>query len=369
MEKSVVVEAASTSFPAYITITLLARAAMTPRSWVISNTAISRRSRSSSIRSRIWLGCDVECRCRLSAMSSFGSHASAIAIMTRCRRPPESWWDSTTTVLLVAAFRPAGEPRGRAPSQLVWKRSVQEHWFCNLSSNGHRRLSAVIGSWKIIRRHRRGRVPSRALRAARCHDPKAELHRQQCVRRSAAVSSPTDRRRLATSRFATRPTHSPALTESETPRRRARSKCAGGTRCRAQRSRGRGVCGGLRRRSRKTCVGHFAPLPAHSPDRISHPNRRQRTPGSDLSWYWASSRAIVPGHATTSILTPEQRKAALEKAALARKPERDQRSPQDRACHAKGPARRANGDDTVGKMKVLAVLEALQGRARSRPAV
>ena len=34
---------------------------------------------------------DVE-RSGSSAISSFGSQASAMAIMTRCRMPPENWW-------------------------------------------------------------------------------------------------------------------------------------------------------------------------------------------------------------------------------------------------------------------------------------
>ncbi len=87
------VGASSTIFPAYITSTRSERPAMTPMSWVMRTTAIFSFCRRSSMRSRIcaWM---VTSRAVVgsSAISNFGSHASAMAIMTRWRRPPESWW-------------------------------------------------------------------------------------------------------------------------------------------------------------------------------------------------------------------------------------------------------------------------------------
>ena len=66
---------------------------MTPMSWVISITAMRSRSRSPSIRSRIWAWI-VTSRAVVgsSAMSSLGSQASAMAIITRWRSPPDSSW-------------------------------------------------------------------------------------------------------------------------------------------------------------------------------------------------------------------------------------------------------------------------------------
>lgn len=64
-------------------------------------------------------------------------------------------------------------------------------------------------------------------------------------------------------------------------------------------------------------------------------------------------------------LTPEQRKAALEKAALARKARAELKD------HLKTGRvsltdllDQADGNDTVGKMKVLAVLESLPGTGK-----
>ena len=66
--------------------------ATTPRSCVISRIDIPSRSRSSIISSRIcaWIVTS-SAVVGSSAISSFGLQASAIAIITRWRMPPESW--------------------------------------------------------------------------------------------------------------------------------------------------------------------------------------------------------------------------------------------------------------------------------------
>ena len=65
------------------------------------------------------------------------------------------------------------------------------------------------------------------------------------------------------------------------------------------------------------------------------------------------------------VLTPEQRKAALEKAALARKARAEIKDHlKTGRTTLKELLGRAEGDDTVGKMKVLAVLEALPGTGK-----
>lgn len=64
-------------------------------------------------------------------------------------------------------------------------------------------------------------------------------------------------------------------------------------------------------------------------------------------------------------LTPEQRKAALEKAALARKARAELKDHlKTGRTSLKELLGRAESDDTVGKMKVLAVLEALPGTGK-----
>ena len=76
--------AISTTLPAYITITRSARPAMTPMSWVIRIIAMPRRARRSSRRDRIWAWM-VTSRAVVgsSAITNSGSHARAMAIMTR----------------------------------------------------------------------------------------------------------------------------------------------------------------------------------------------------------------------------------------------------------------------------------------------
>ena len=91
--KSSSVPEPSAIFPAYMTITRSARAAITPRSCVMRITAISKSRRRLSIRSRIWAWIVTSSAVvGSSAISSFGEFTSAIAIITRWRRPPESWY-------------------------------------------------------------------------------------------------------------------------------------------------------------------------------------------------------------------------------------------------------------------------------------
>ncbi len=75
-----------------MTITRSQTSAMTPRSWEMSSTAVFRVDRTFFISASTcaWM---VTSRAVVgsSAISSFGSQASAIAIITRCRMPPENW--------------------------------------------------------------------------------------------------------------------------------------------------------------------------------------------------------------------------------------------------------------------------------------
>ena len=79
--------------PAYITTTRSATSATTPRSWVMRISPIPDSAWSSSSSSMI-CACTVTSRAVVgsSAMSTSGSRASAMAIMIRCRIPPENSW-------------------------------------------------------------------------------------------------------------------------------------------------------------------------------------------------------------------------------------------------------------------------------------
>ncbi len=84
---------ASSAFrPAYMTSTRSATSATTPRLCVMSTIAVPSLSRMSRIRSRMpaWIVTS-SAVVGSSATRIFGSQASAIAIITRCRMPPESW--------------------------------------------------------------------------------------------------------------------------------------------------------------------------------------------------------------------------------------------------------------------------------------
>ena len=82
----------STIRPWVMTHTRCAILRTTPRSWVISSNAIPSRSRKSSSNLRI-CACTVTSNAVVgsSAIKRSGSLAKAMAIITRCRCPPESW--------------------------------------------------------------------------------------------------------------------------------------------------------------------------------------------------------------------------------------------------------------------------------------
>ena len=138
--------------PAYITAIRSQVAATTPRSWVTSTTLIASSSRRSRISFRIWSWIVTSSAVvGSSARSSFGSLASAMAIITRWRIPPENWWGYSRS-RRAASGMPTRSMRSRARaarparSRPVWARRFSSIWL----RTGRTGLSAVIGSWKII---------------------------------------------------------------------------------------------------------------------------------------------------------------------------------------------------------------------------
>ena len=81
----------SRTSPSRITTTSSAISPTSPRSWLMNSTLMRWRSRSRAISSSTWR-CTVTSSAVVgsSAISSFGSFAMAIAIITRCCWPPES---------------------------------------------------------------------------------------------------------------------------------------------------------------------------------------------------------------------------------------------------------------------------------------
>ena len=144
--------ARSTIRPAYMTAMSSARLATTPRSWVTRITAMWRSRCRSARRSRIWAW-TVTSRPVVgsSAITRRGAQARAMAIITRWRMPPDSWWGYQRT-------RSSGEgmPTERRSSTAVapaslrsrsrWRRSDSVIWRPTRTTG----LRAVIGSWKIM---------------------------------------------------------------------------------------------------------------------------------------------------------------------------------------------------------------------------
>ena len=162
--------ASSTLRPAYMTMTRSAMSATTPRLCVTSTIAVPNSSRTSRIRSRMpaWIVTS-SAVVGSSAISIFGSHASAIAITTRWRIPPESWcgysstrraaagmctsWSSSTARLRAARRE---TPRCRRTASPIWSPTVKTG------------LRELIGSWKTYAISRpRTRRSRRAPNASR----------------------------------------------------------------------------------------------------------------------------------------------------------------------------------------------------------
>ena len=179
--------ASSTLRPAYMTITRSAMSATTPRLCVIRTIAVPSRSRMSRIRSRIpaWIVTS-SAVVGSSAIRIFGSQASAIAIITRWRMPPESWCGYSSTRRSGAGMPHEVEQLDRALARVAprprprCRRSTSPIW----SPTRERRVE---------RRHRlledeRDLAPADRRAAAR------SARRAGRRRRSRAL--PVDRRRL-----------------------------------------------------------------------------------------------------------------------------------------------------------------------------
>ena len=166
--------------PAYMTTTRSAMSATTPRSCVMSRTAVpisARRLRSTS-RMPAWMVTS-SAVVGSSATSSRGRQATAIAIITRCRMPPESW----------CGYSPHPPRRQRDADELeqldARRRAAARRAcrWCRRSTSPICRptvstgLSEVIGSWKTYAMSR-----PRTSRSARL----GEAEQRACRRRSTA---------------------------------------------------------------------------------------------------------------------------------------------------------------------------------------
>ena len=139
-------------FPAYITATLSAILATTPRSWVMNITATPVFSCKSFISSNIW-ACIVTSRAVVgsSAIRTLGLQAKDIAITIRCLIPPENWWGYCLNL-----FSASDIPTNSISSIALFLASSLLNPWCFIIGSiiclpivivGFRE---VIGSWNII---------------------------------------------------------------------------------------------------------------------------------------------------------------------------------------------------------------------------
>ena len=126
--------------PAYITATRSQTALTTPRLWVISKTRDPARSRRSANRSRIIACTDTSSEAvGSSAISTLGSSASARAMATRCRWPPDSARGRTVGHLRAAArLAPAIRWHGARtqPSAVAGERAAARPGNCPRCGGG-----------------------------------------------------------------------------------------------------------------------------------------------------------------------------------------------------------------------------------------
>ena len=120
----------STIRPAYITANRSQVEVSTDRSWVMNSSAKPLSRCSSASSSSTW-ACTITSSAVVgsSAISSFGSHASASAISTRWRCPPDSWcgYDAAPTR---RECRPARATR-RCGGGLCARRRVEWRWIAS----------------------------------------------------------------------------------------------------------------------------------------------------------------------------------------------------------------------------------------------
>ena len=149
---SVNTSACSTTRPAYMTATRRHMLAMTPMSCVMRMTAVC-RSRQSRLISFRTCACTVTSRAVVgsSAISSAGSQASAMAIMTRCRRPPLSscgYCFARSSAAGISVARSIRSTSGRRRTRFIplWKRKTSAIWNPTVFTG----FNEVRGSWKIM---------------------------------------------------------------------------------------------------------------------------------------------------------------------------------------------------------------------------
>ena len=200
--------------PAYITATRSHVSAITERSWVISRSARPRSRRSSSSSCRI-CPCVMTSRAVVgsSPMISSGPQASASAIITRWRMPPENscgyWWRR-------ARGMPTRSSSSATRASGVGARLVQPDRLGDLPVDAHHRVERVHRALE----HHRGRLPAdvapaRRRAAVQQHHAALRVERDLAARALQPARQQAEQRergrRLAAARLAGQPERLAAL--------------------------------------------------------------------------------------------------------------------------------------------------------------
>ena len=151
----------STSSPARSTATRSAISATTPKSCVMNSTPVPCPRWSSRINARI-CACVVTSSAVVgsSAIRSAGSSTSAIAIMIRCRCPPESWCGNDASMRSGSGeLHGAHDVQNLLAAGARMQRGVGREHFIDLVAATHDRVQR---GHRLLEDHRHPRAPQRA---------------------------------------------------------------------------------------------------------------------------------------------------------------------------------------------------------------
>ncbi|MNT15288.1 hypothetical protein D3C71_1376930 [compost metagenome] len=143
---------ASTTAPLRMTTMRSAMSATTPKSWVMKMTPMPMRRWMSLISPRI-CACVVTSSAVVgsSAISTSGSRASAIAITTRCRCPPDNWNGKAS---IMAAGSGSSTCSNNSSTRCLRAEALSVVWRSSTSSTCRPTrmmgFSAVMGSWNTM---------------------------------------------------------------------------------------------------------------------------------------------------------------------------------------------------------------------------
>ncbi|EDT38062.1 conserved hypothetical protein [Burkholderia ambifaria MEX-5] len=190
----------STFSPRYITSTRSATSATTPMSCVMKITPMFISSCRPRISCRIcaWIVTS-SAVVGSSAIKSAGRHDSAIAIITRCRIPPDNWCGYRANTRRASGMRTRSSSRNASARASValfdWCSAIASLIWSPTVNTG---FSDVIGSWKIIAMSA-PRIPRIVAALAWARSTSAPPRRRNAIRPLVISPPPCSTRRISAS--------------------------------------------------------------------------------------------------------------------------------------------------------------------------